>query len=376
MIENPLIVSSPGLKELQEAEELYQQIVAAEQLGQKVDGEEPIEEAVESAPDKKPIASGSKRKSTEEENITTNPLTLYMKEIGKIPLLSPGQEYELALVISLRPYYNAPPEVVASLAQVTSEAAKKMTEANLRLVVSIAKRYLGRGVLLLDLIEAGNEGLMRAIPKFDHTKGYRFSTYATYWIRQAVTRYIADNDRTIRLPVHLFDLSTRYFKVRNRLTGELGHYPSNEEVAKEMGIPVRSVIAIQIHNQTSRPISLSSPIKYDDKTSPELYEVIPDTVTDVATDAIHNITHEEVQRTLHSEGDNEDEDSFPSAELTDRERRVLDLRFGLSDGNSRTLEEVGKELGVTRERIRQIEAKALRKLRTPQNKKRFEGMLD
>ena len=272
-----------------------------------------------------------------------DPVKVYLKEIGRVPLLTPDEEVDLAVRIS-----NG------------DEAAKKrLSEANLRLVVSIAKRYLGRGMQFLDLIQEGNLGLIKAVEKFDYTKGFKFSTYATWWIRQAITRAIADQARTIRIPVHMVETINTVKKVSSQLLHANGREPSAEEVAEELDMPVDKVR--EIMRVAQEPVSLETPIGEEEDS--HLGDFIPDDDAPAPADAA---SHTLLKETLSSVLDS----------LTPREEKVLRLRFGLEDGRSRTLEEVGKEFNVTRERIRQIEAKALRKLRHPSRSKKLKDFLD
>jgi RNA polymerase primary sigma factor len=272
-----------------------------------------------------------------------DPVKVYLKEIGRVPLLTPEEEIDLAVRIS-----NG------------DEAAKKrLSEANLRLVVSIAKRYLGRGMQLLDLIQEGNLGLIKAVEKFDYTKGFKFSTYATWWIRQAITRAIADQARTIRIPVHMVETINKVKKVSSQLLHANGREPSAEEIAEELDMPVDKVR--EIMRVAQEPVSLETPIGEEEDS--HLGDFIPDDDAPAPADAA---SHTLLKETLGSVLDS----------LTPREEKVLRLRFGLEDGRSRTLEEVGKEFNVTRERIRQIEAKALRKLRHPSRSKKLKDFLD
>ena len=273
---------------------------------------------------------------------TDDPVRMYLKEIGKVPLLSPEEELELATRMS----------------QGDEEARHRMTEANLRLVVSIAKRYVGRGMLFLDLIQEGNLGLIKAVEKFDHTKGYKFSTYATWWIRQAITRAIADQARTIRIPVHMVETINKTIRVSRQLLQELGHDPSAEEIAKEMGMPAEKVRDILKISQ--EPVSLETPIGEEEDS--HLGDFIPDEdASEPSEAASFSLLREQLEEVLDT--------------LAPREKKVLELRFGIVDGRTRTLEEVGKEFNVTRERIRQIEAKALRKLRHPSRSKKLRDFL-
>ena len=272
-----------------------------------------------------------------------DPVRMYLKEIGKVPLLSRDDEIELAKKIELG-----------------DELAKeKLTEANLRLVVSIAKRYVGRGMQFLDLIQEGNLGLIKAVEKFDYRKGYKFSTYATWWIRQAITRAIADQARTIRIPVHMVETINRLVRVSRQLLQELGREPSPEEVASRVDMPVERVREIMKVSQ--EPVSLETPIGEEEDS--HLGDFIQDDQVAVPADAAtFTMLHEQLMEVLDT--------------LTEREQKVLRLRFGLDDGRPRTLEEVGREFNVTRERIRQIEAKALRKLRHPSRSKKLKDYLD
>ena len=272
-----------------------------------------------------------------------DPVKIYLKEIGRVPLLSPDEETELA----------------KRMAEGDSYAKKRLSEANLRLVVSIAKKYVGRGMQFLDLIQEGNLGLLKAVEKFDYTKGFKFSTYATWWIRQAITRAIADPARTIRIPVHMVETITKVKKVSSQLLHETGHDPSAEEIADKLEMPAERVREIMRIAQD--PVSLETPIGEEEDS--HLGDFIPDDDAPAPADAASlMLLKEQLNEVLST--------------LTDREAKVLRLRFGLEDGRSRTLEEVGKEFDVTRERIRQIEAKALRKLRHPSRSKKVKDFLD
>ncbi len=272
-----------------------------------------------------------------------DPVRMYLKEIGKVPLLSAEEEIELAKRMELG----------------DQEAKKRLAEANLRLVVSIAKRYVGRGMLFLDLIQEGNLGLIKAVEKFDYRKGYKFSTYATWWIRQAITRAIADQARTIRIPVHMVETINKLIRVSRQLLQELGREPSPEEIAEEMSMPVDRVREILKISQ--EPVSLETPIGEEEDS--HLGDFIQDDNVPVPADAAaFTLLKEQLVEVLGT--------------LTEREQKVLRLRFGLDDGRARTLEEVGKEFNVTRERIRQIEAKALRKLRHPSRSRKLKDYLD
>lgn len=272
-----------------------------------------------------------------------DPVRMYLKEIGKVDLLTPEKEVEYA----------------SRMAEGDEEAKMKLAEANLRLVVSIAKRYVGRGMLFLDLIQEGNLGLIKAVEKFDHTKGYKFSTYATWWIRQAITRAIADQARTIRIPVHMVETINKVIRVSRQLLQELGHDPSPEEIAAEMNMSVERVH--EILKIAQEPVSLETPIGEEEDS--HLGDFIPDDdAPEPAEAASFMLLKEQLVDVLKT--------------LTPREEKVLKLRFGVEDGRTRTLEEVGKEFNVTRERIRQIEAKALRKLRHPSRSKRLKDFLN
>ncbi len=272
-----------------------------------------------------------------------DPVRMYLKEIGKVPLLSAEEEIELAKRMELG----------------DQDAKKRLAEANLRLVVSIAKRYVGRGMLFLDLIQEGNLGLIKAVEKFDYRKGYKFSTYATWWIRQAITRAIADQARTIRIPVHMVETINKLIRVSRQLLQELGREPTPEEIAAEMNMPVERVREILKISQ--EPVSLETPIGEEEDS--HLGDFIQDDNVPVPADAAaFTLLKEQLEEVLGT--------------LTEREQKVLTLRFGLEDGRARTLEEVGKEFNVTRERIRQIEAKALRKLRHPSRSRKLKDYLE
>lgn len=272
-----------------------------------------------------------------------DPVRMYLKEIGKIPLLKPHEEVEYA----------------KRMAEGDEFAKQKLVEANLRLVVSIAKRYVGRGMLFLDLIQEGNLGLIKAVEKFDYKKGYKFSTYATWWIRQAITRAIADQARTIRIPVHMVETINKLIRVSRQLLQELGRDPKPDEIAKEMNMTEEKVREIMKIAQD--PVSLETPIGEEEDS--HLGDFIPDEDAPAPAEAAaYSLLKEQIEEVLNT--------------LNDREQNVLKLRFGLEDGRARTLEEVGKEFDVTRERIRQIEAKALRKLRHPSRSKKLRDFLD
>lgn len=310
-----------------------------------------------------------------------DPVRMYLKEIGKVPLLSAEEEIELAknmeagavakekITILKGREENATEEELAEIKEeiknlqkdldAGDEAKKRLAEANLRLVVSIAKRYVGRGMLFLDLIQEGNLGLIKAVEKFDYRKGYKFSTYATWWIRQAITRAIADQARTIRIPVHMVETINKLIRVSRQLLQELGREPSPEEIAAEMNMPVERVREILKISQ--EPVSLETPIGEEEDS--HLGDFIQDDNVPVPADAAaFTLLKEQLEEVLGT--------------LTEREQKVLTLRFGLEDGRARTLEEVGKEFNVTRERIRQIEAKALRKLRHPSRSRKLKDYLE
>ena len=310
-----------------------------------------------------------------------DPVRMYLKEIGKVPLLSAEEEIELAknmeagavakekIAILKSREENATEEELAEIKEeiknlqkdldAGDEAKKRLAEANLRLVVSIAKRYVGRGMLFLDLIQEGNLGLIKAVEKFDYRKGYKFSTYATWWIRQAITRAIADQARTIRIPVHMVETINKLIRVSRQLLQELGREPSPEEIAAEMNMPVERVR--EILKIFQEPVSLETPIAEEEDS--HLGDFIQDDNVPVPADAAaFTLLKEQLEEVLGT--------------LTEREQKVLTLRFGLEDGRARTLEEVGKEFNVTRERIRQIEAKALRKLRHPSRSRKLKDYLE
>lgn len=328
--------------DIEKVEKLYDTL---EQM--KVEIIDDIDDSVETI--KKPSGKGSDSEKDIDVPIAVDginiddPVKVYLKEIGRVPLLSPEEEIDLATRMSMGDEY----------------ARKRLSEANLRLVVSIAKRYVGRGMQFLDLIQEGNLGLIKAVEKFDHTKGFKFSTYATWWIRQAITRAIADQARTIRIPVHMVETINKVKKVSSQLLHQNGHDPSAEEIAKELDMPEDKVR--EIMRVAQEPVSLETPIGEEEDS--HLGDFIPDDDAPAPADAAsHVLLKEQLGEVLNT--------------LTPREEKVLKLRFGLEDGRSRTLEEVGKEFSVTRERIRQIEAKALRKLRHPSRSKRLKDFLD
>ena len=293
------------------------------------------------------------------ESSLDDPVRMYLREIGRVPLLSAEEEVKLAQRMERGKAERLKPSPSRRLIDDGEEAQRRLTEANLRLVVSVAKKYIGRGMSLLDLIQEGNIGLIRAVEKFDYTKGYKFSTYATWWIRQAITRAIADQARTIRIPVHMVETINRLIRISRRLLQDLGREPTSEEIAEQMDITAEKVR--EIIKVSQEPVSLETPIGEEDDS--HLGDFIEDhTALAPADAASHQLLKEQVEDVLDS--------------LTERERKVLQLRFGLDDGRSRTLEEVGKEFHVTRERIRQIEAKALRKLRHPSRSRKLKDYLD
>ena len=310
----------------------------------RMDDDEDMEpELVEDGEEEEPIDVDNLDLSIPDGISLDDPVRMYLKEIGKVPLLSPDEEIELAKKIELG----------------DEEAKKKLAESNLRLVVSIAKRYAGRGMQLLDLIQEGNLGLIKAVEKFDYRKGYKFSTYATWWIRQAITRAIADQARTIRIPVHMVETINRLVRIQRQLVQKLGREATPEELAKELDMPVDRVREIMKISQD--PVSLETPIGEEEDS--HLGDFIQDNNVEVPADAAtYTLLHEQLMDVLST--------------LTEREQKVLRLRFGLDDGRPRTLEEVGRQFNVTRERIRQIEAKALRKLRHPSRSKILKDYLD
>ena len=333
-----------------ELDALYSDIEAA---GVTIQGAEAMIAVMRDAEAEEEFNENDVEEVTEEEIADTDamadgfaiddPVRMYLKEIGKVDLLSPEEEIELAQRMS----------------EGDEEAKRRLAEANLRLVVSIAKRYVGRGMLFLDLIQEGNLGLIKAVEKFDCTKGFKFSTYATWWIRQAITRAIADQARTIRIPVHMVETINKVIRVSRQLLQELGHDPQPEEIAEEMNLPVERVR--EILKIAQEPVSLETPIGEEEDS--HLGDFIPDDeALEPAEAASFTLLKEQLIEVLET--------------LTPREAKVLRLRFGIEDGRTRTLEEVGKEFNVTRERIRQIEAKALRKLRHPSRSKKLKDFLN
>ena len=368
-----------------EGEQMDQLYDSLEALNIDISADEPL---LADLPDDEPpaeeIADVEEEELVDPNTLVNNfsiddPVRMYLKEIGKVPLLSPDEEISLAQVMGegneaerrlqeirrLRdagePVPYTEEEIAAwRTAEKHGEAAKqKLAEANLRLVVSIAKRYVGRGMLFLDLIQEGNLGLIKAVEKFDYTKGYKFSTYATWWIRQAITRAIADQARTIRIPVHMVETINKVIRVSRQLLQELGHDPSPNEISAEMGMPVEKVR--EILKIAQEPVSLETPIGEEEDS--HLGDFIPDEgASEPSEAASFTLLKEQLMDVLST--------------LTPREEKVLKLRFGIEDGRTRTLEEVGKEFNVTRERIRQIEAKALRKLRHPSRSKKLKDFLN
>ncbi|WP_417043758.1 RNA polymerase sigma factor RpoD [Dysosmobacter sp.] len=368
-----------------EGEQMDQLYDSLEALNIDISTEEPL---LTDLPDDEPpaeeIADVEEEELVDPNTLVNNfsiddPVRMYLKEIGKVPLLSPDEEIALAQVMGegneaqanlreVRRLQDAGEPVPYTDEQIAAwkeaekhgEAAKqKLAEANLRLVVSIAKRYVGRGMLFLDLIQEGNLGLIKAVEKFDYTKGYKFSTYATWWIRQAITRAIADQARTIRIPVHMVETINKVIRVSRQLLQELGHDPSPNEISAEMGMPVEKVR--EILKIAQEPVSLETPIGEEEDS--HLGDFIPDEgASEPSEAASFTLLKEQLMDVLST--------------LTPREEKVLKLRFGIEDGRTRTLEEVGKEFNVTRERIRQIEAKALRKLRHPSRSKKLKEFLN
>ena len=333
--------SGHGL-DVEQMEKLYEEL---ESHGIEVVDDDPVADGADSSLTEDNVDDFEDALATERVAID-DPVKVYLKEIGRVPLLTPEEEVNLALAIQ-----NGGKE--------GERAKQRLSEANLRLVVSIAKRYVGRGMQFLDLIQEGNLGLIKAVEKFDHTKGFKFSTYATWWIRQAITRAIADQARTIRIPVHMVETINKVKKVSSQLLHENGHEPSAEEIAERLDMPVDKVR--EIMRVAQEPVSLETPIGEEEDS--HLGDFIPDDDAPVPAEAAsQTLLKEQLADVLKT--------------LTPREEKVLRLRFGLEDGRPRTLEEVGKEFNVTRERIRQIEAKALRKLRHPSRSKKLRDFLD
>ncbi len=325
------------------AEEIDQVFDAFEDLGVDLLNEDLEEPDIEDLQDVEEIKLEDIDVTNVEGVSVDDPVRMYLREIGKIPLLTYEQELDLA----------------KRILEGDEEAKQKLAESNLRLVVSIAKKYVGRGMLFLDLIQEGNMGLIKAVEKFDYNKGFKFSTYATWWIRQAITRAIADQARTIRIPVHMVETINKLIRTSRHLLQQLGREPTPEEIANEMEIPVEKVMEIQKIAQD--PVSLETPIGEEDDS--HLGDFIPDDDSPAPQDsAAYTLLKEQLEEVMNT--------------LTPREAKVLKLRFGLEDGKARTLEEVGKEFQVTRERIRQIEAKALRKLRHPSRSKKLRDYMN
>ena len=363
--------------ESDDIDKLYETL---ESMGVEVETEGVLEKALGDGDDDS-FEPGTVEEVPEEELIDTSamaetfaiddPVRMYLKEIGKVDLLTPEEEVTLAERMQkgsaaaerIAAEGDAiPPEERAQLdkdIKAGDRAKKRLAEANLRLVVSIAKRYVGRGMLFLDLIQEGNLGLIRAVEKFDYTKGFKFSTYATWWIRQAITRAIADQARTIRIPVHMVETINKLVRIQRQLLQELGREPSPEEIGKEMGLPAERVREIQKISQ--EPVSLETPIGEEEDS--QLGDFIEDDAAVVPPDAASfSMLQEQLSKVLDG--------------LAERERKVISLRFGLEDGHPRTLEEVGREFGVTRERIRQIESKTLAKLRHPSRSSKLKDYLE
>ncbi|BDE96115.1 hypothetical protein CE91St30_14480 [Raoultibacter timonensis] len=323
---------------------------------------------------KSKVKSRKRSTDTSVTMLTGDPVRMYLKEIGKVPLLTAAEEIDLAMkmeagIEATEQLEKAEDEGIelerrerrrlTRIEQVGLDAKQQIVEANLRLVVSIAKRYVGRGMLFLDLIQEGNLGLIRAVEKFDYTKGFKFSTYATWWIRQAITRAIADQARTIRIPVHMVETINKLVRIQRQLLQELGREPTPEEIGKEMGLPAERVREIQKISQ--EPVSLETPIGEEEDS--QLGDFIEDDAAVVPPDAASfSMLQEQLSKVLDG--------------LAERERKVISLRFGLEDGHPRTLEEVGREFGVTRERIRQIESKTLAKLRHPSRSSKLKDYLE
>ena len=323
---------------------------------------------------KSKVKSRKRSTDTSVTMLTGDPVRMYLKEIGKVPLLTAAEEIDLAMkmeagIEATEQLERAEEEGIelerrerrrlTRIEQVGLDAKQQIVEANLRLVVSIAKRYVGRGMLFLDLIQEGNLGLIRAVEKFDYTKGFKFSTYATWWIRQAITRAIADQARTIRIPVHMVETINKLVRIQRQLLQELGREPTPEEIGKEMGLPAERVREIQKISQ--EPVSLETPIGEEEDS--QLGDFIEGDAAVVPPDAASfSMLQEQLSKVLDG--------------LAERERKVISLRFGLEDGHPRTLEEVGREFGVTRERIRQIESKTLAKLRHPSRSSKLKDYLE
>jgi RNA polymerase primary sigma factor len=334
------------------------------------EGIEIVEPADDDLDDEPPARNAAEEEAAAKASPTNDPVRMYLKEIGRVPLLTAEEEVDLAKRVEAGLFASEklalqralPAGMRRDLELIERDgqlAKKRLIEANLRLVVSIAKRYVGRGMLFLDLIQEGNLGLIRAVEKFDYTKGYKFSTYATWWIRQAITRAIADQARTIRIPVHMVETINKLVRIQRQLLQDLGREPTPEEIGVEMELPPERVREIQKLSQ--EPVSLETPIGEEDDSN--LGDFIEDSDAVVPIDAASFILlQEQLDSILHT--------------LSEREKKVIQLRFGLSDGHPRTLEEVGKEFGVTRERIRQIESKTLSKLRHPSRSQKLRDYLE
>ena len=335
------------LADMQITPETYEKVLDRfEEMGIEIvpeENSEPPEEELLLDSEAEEFSAEAEDLSVPEGIATDDPVRMYLKEIGKVPLLTAEEELEIA----------------KRMADGDEEARKKLSESNLRLVVSIAKRYVGRGMQFLDLIQEGNLGLIKAVEKFDYSKGYKFSTYATWWIRQAITRAIADQARTIRIPVHMVETINKLIRVSRQLLQEYGREPTPEEIAKEMGVSEEKVR--EITKIAQEPVSLETPIGEEEDS--HLGDFIPDEdASEPSEAASFSLLREQLEEVLDT--------------LAPREKKVLELRFGIVDGRTRTLEEVGKEFNVTRERIRQIEAKALRKLRHPSRSKKLRDFLN
>ncbi|MBE6473771.1 MAG: RNA polymerase sigma factor RpoD [Coriobacteriaceae bacterium] len=381
----------PDADDAEEPTEAEQASAELDQNGDNVHVEETEEELLEGIPEEElkaasdvalpKVTSRSKVKSSRRRNadagvtmLTGDPVRMYLKEIGKVPLLTAAEEIDLAMKIEAGVAATAEIEAaeeegreiprremrrLGRIEQVGLDAKQQLIEANLRLVVSIAKRYVGRGMLFLDLIQEGNLGLIRAVEKFDYKKGFKFSTYATWWIRQAITRAIADQARTIRIPVHMVETINKLVRIQRQLLQELGREPTPEEIGEQMGLTAERVREIQKISQ--EPVSLETPIGEEEDS--QLGDFIEDDAAVVPPDAASfSMLQEQLTKVLDS--------------LAERERKVISLRFGLEDGHPRTLEEVGREFGVTRERIRQIESKTLAKLRHPSRSSKLKDYLE
>ncbi|MFA5933569.1 MAG: sigma-70 family RNA polymerase sigma factor [Microgenomates group bacterium] len=309
-----------------------------------------------------------------EKYISTNPRYLYLKEINEIPLLTPSQEYNLAVIKDLKPLPEDAPEVVSELKLINAEAIHDLTKHNLRLVVSIAKKYTGQGIPLMDLIQEGNIGLVKGIQKFDYQKGYRLATYATWWIMQTVSRSIADQGRTIRIPVGLGVTISKMHKIQRQLFQELGHEPTPENIGQAMDIPTKKIEKMLIYDQ--QPLSIYKEYSNDSDDGATLADLIEDPGENVEEQGISLANKAEIKAIMDIDPTNTDEMKMPGwSALSERQKTVLNLRLGLKDGITRSLEEVGKECGFTRERARQLEAEGLKVLRQPENLTKMKGMI-